>query len=123
VEGGEVLARFAGGYFEGEPALIRKAYPGGGAALYLGSGFSEDGAKLILKKLGFSEPYAEMLSCPEEVELSVREKSGERWVFLLNYSDRQQIIALRRPLRDAMTGETRPAEWALPPYGVAVLKV
>jgi beta-galactosidase len=122
VEGGEALARFTGGYFDGEPALIRKTYPGGGAAYYLGSGFSEDGAKLILKTLGFAEPHADLVACPEEVELSVREKGGARWIFLLNYTASPQEVALKRPLACATTGETLSSLVTLPAYSTLVLR-
>lgn len=122
VEGGEVLARFTGGYYDGEPALIRKAYPTGGAAYYLGSGFSEEGAKLLLKKLGFAEPNASLAICPEAVELSVRVKDGERWLFLLNYSAQPQTVTLAKPLPCATTGETLSGAVTLPAYGTLVLK-
>ena len=122
VEGGEVLARFVGGYYDGEPALIRKAYPTGGAAYYLGSGFSEEGAKQFLKKLGFAEPNANLAACPEAVELSVRVKDGERWLFLLNYSAQPQAVTLAKPLPCATTGETLSGSVTLPAYGTLVLK-
>ena len=122
VEGGEALARFVGGYFDGEPALTRKAYPGGGAAYYLGSGFSEDGAAMLLKKLGFAEPYAALVSCPEAVELSVREKDGRRWLFLLNYTGSDQEVTLRKSLANAVTAETLSGVVTLPPYGTLVLE-
>ncbi len=121
-EGGEVLARFVGGYYDGEPALIRKTYPTGGTAYYLGSGFSEDGAKLLLKKLGFSEPHADLLTCPETVELSVRQKDSARWLFLLNYSAQPQEVTLARPLPCAIIGETLSGTVTLPAYGTLVLK-
>jgi len=122
VEGGEALARFVGGYFDGEPALIKKSYPSGGAAYYLGSGFSEDGAVLLLKKLGFGEPYGELLSCPEAVELSVREKGGERWLFLLNYAAQPQQVEFLKPLVSAITSEILCGAVTMPAYGTLVLK-
>ncbi len=122
VEGGETLARFVGGYFEGAPALIRKSYPSGGAAYYLGSGFSEDGAAMLLKKLGFAEPYESLICCPEAVELSVREQDGARWLFLLNYTGQPQEVTLVRPLPSAVTGETLSGVVTLSPYGTLVLK-
>ena len=123
VEGGEVVARFAGGYFEGAPALVKKAYPGGGAAYYLGSGFGEDCAKLFLESLGFAEPYAGLACCPEGVELSVRAKGSEKWLFLLNYGGQSADVSVKASLTDAVTGETISGSLTLPPYGTKVLKV
>lgn len=122
VEGGEVLARFVGGYFEGAPALIKKAYPGGGAAYYLGSGFGEDCVKMFLEKLGFAEPYAGLVSCPEGVELSARVKGSEKWIFLLNYAGQSAEVSVKASLTDAVTGEAVSGSLTLPPYGVKVLK-
>lgn len=121
--GGEVLASFEGGYFSGAPALIKKAYPGGGAAYYLGSGFGEDMSTLLLEKLGFAEPYAAQAKCPPEVELAVRGKDGARFLFLLNYTAVPQTVTLGAGLRDAETGEEISGALTLPPYGTRVLRI
>ncbi len=120
---GEVLGTFQGGYFDGEAALVRKQYAGGGAAYYLGGGFGEDTARAILDHLGVAEPYASSVRCPKEVELAVREKDGARYCFLLNYSKVEQPVQVGQGVRDAATGEAITADFVLEPYGVRVLTI
>jgi hypothetical protein len=40
----------------------------------------------MMTRLGFAEPFKDLVACPEAVELSVREKDGARWLFLLTTS-------------------------------------
>ncbi|MCL2812433.1 MAG: beta-galactosidase [Clostridia bacterium] len=123
VEGGEALACFTGGYYDGACALAVKRYPGGGAAYYWGGGFGEDTGLLFLRKLGFAQPYADVLDVPKSVELSVREKAGVRYYFLLNYGMEEAAFTLRQELTDGVSGQAVKGKQALEPYGVRVLKM
>ena len=120
-EGTEVLGRFRNAYFEGEPALTRRAYPGGGAAWYLGSGFTPEIALALFRATGTLSPMEGLVRCPEDVELAVREKEGRRWIFLMNYTGEKQEMSVEKPMRDALSGKQTEGRLTLPPYGVAVL--
>ncbi len=121
LEGTKVLARFSGSYYEREPALTLKEYEGGGAAYYLGAGFDTTMAKALLERTGVSTPYGNLLDCPREVELAVRESSDRRWYFLLYYTPQPKTVYLLSPLLDAASGEPVEGGFILPPYGVGVL--
>jgi len=122
VEGGEALAYFAGGYYDGACALTVKRYAGGGAAYYFGGGFAEDTAALFLRKLGFAEPYADVLELPVDVELAVREKAGMRYYFLLNYGGEEAAYHVKHTLVDAVSGDKVEGEQVLGGYDVRVLR-
>lgn len=121
LEGTQVLARFEGAWFDGRPALTRKDYGGGGAAYYLGSGFSAEMAALLLKELGVASPYANEVVCPQPVEIAMRVKDGRRWCILLNYVNSAQACALKGAWT-GLDGKPVKGEVRLDAYGVLVLR-
>ncbi len=121
-DGGEVLAAYQGGYYDGKPALIKKSYVSGGAAYYVGSGFSQELAELFLEKLGISEPYAGDIDCPRQVELAMRVKGEKRYCFLLNFSGEAQPVQIKGKWVDAVSGNPMTGTHDLAPYGVSVLE-
>jgi beta-galactosidase len=121
-DGGEVLATYRGGYYDGKPAITKKSYEGGGAAYYVGSGFSQELTELYLEKLGISEPYAAEINCPRQVELAMRVKDEKRYCFLLNFSGEAQPVLIKGIWRDAVSGASMDGAHNLVPYGVLVLE-
>ena len=121
-EGAEVLAKYAGDYYDGEPALVRNRV-GEGAAYYYGGVFTSEVAAALIERLGLASPVGEWLDLPAPVELCVRENAatGERLVFLLNYSGEPQTITLRNEATDALSGKALRGEVSLAPYDVMVL--
>ncbi len=118
--GGETLARFKGNYYDGKPALVRKAL-GKGEALYFGAGFSAQAAGIFLRKLGAKQPLDDMLALPEGIELVVREQNGKAYAFLLNYLPDAQEFTAKRPAKDVLSGEAVDGKTMLLGYGVMVL--
>ena len=120
-EGTEVMANYEGSYFSGKPALTRKNYAGGGAAWYLGCGFSVELSRQLMKIVGQLSPLAEEIVCPEGVELAIREKNGQRSIFLLNYQDEPQKVKLLKSFRNLLQETIAEKELVLAPYDVVVL--
>ncbi|WP_130838686.1 beta-galactosidase [Lachnoclostridium sp. Marseille-P6806] len=116
-----VLARYTNSYYRGVPALIEKR-TGAGRTLYFGGAFTEETARVFLEKLGVFAPERETVELPECCELAVREKNGEKYYFLLNYSREEARCELKQELRNLYTGERLSGELVLPGYGTAVLK-
>lgn len=121
IEGGQVLARYHGNYFSGQPALMMKQ-TGQGAAYYFGGGFSEQSALMMLHKLQMLHPQ-DWIELPPSLELAIREKQGTRYAFLLNYSASAQPYSLKQPMLDLLSGQTLNGKGSLAPYGVLVLKM
>jgi beta-galactosidase len=120
--GAEALAEYAGGYYTGVPALVRNSV-GDGSAYYYGAVFSAEVADALIPRLGLSSPVGDWLELPRPVELCIREhrETGERLMFLLNYSDAEQTITLHRDALDLLSGQRVRGKVALAPFDVCIL--
>ncbi|MBR6030221.1 MAG: beta-galactosidase [Clostridia bacterium] len=121
-EGTKVLARYASSYYAGAPALTEKLI-GEGRVLHFGAVFSRETARLLLSLCGLNEPFREWISAPEEVELVLRRKGGQRWLIALNYKPQRQICRLEVPCGALLSGESCAGAFTLPPYGVEVFRL
>lgn len=119
--GAKVLATFKGNYYDGAPALTAKGL-GDGTAYYFGAGFSMNTADVFLKKLGFAQPYADIIEMPEMVELAVRIKGGKKYLFVLNYSPSDKEINVKLSMTDLLTQKRISGLTRLEKYGVMVLE-
>ncbi|MBR7015103.1 MAG: beta-galactosidase [Lachnospiraceae bacterium] len=120
--GTEVLAAYGNGYYKGEAALTRHAY-GKGQVLHLGSTFTREGVARILDYAGVLEPFRGIVTAPEDVEVVLREKDGQRFLFVLNFMAEERTITLHKPGTLLYTGETVQGEVTLPAFGTAVYQV
>lgn len=120
--GTEVLAAYGNGYYKGEAALTRHAY-GKGQVLHLGSTFTREGFARILDYAGALEPFREIVTAPEDVEVVLREKDGQRFLFVLNFMAEERTITLHKPGTLLYNGETVQGEVTLPAFGTAVYRV
>ena len=120
--GTEVLAAYGNGYYKGEAALTRHAY-GKGQVLHLGSTFTREGFARILDYAGVLEPFREIVTAPEDVEVVLREKDGQRFLFVLNFMAEERTITLHKTGTLLYTGETVQGEVTLPAFGTAVYRV
>jgi beta-galactosidase len=118
----KVLAKYASGYYAGAPALVRNPV-GDGNAYYYGAVFSVEVAAALIKQLGLAPPLAGFLDVPQPVELCIREdpQTGERLIFLLNYSDTEQTITLHGTAVNVFTGNQLEKSFVLAPFDVYVL--
>ncbi len=120
--GTEVLAAYGNGYYKGEAALTRHA-DGKGQVLHLGSTFTREGFARILDYAGVLEPFRGIVTAPEDVEVVLREKDGQRFLFVLNFMAEERTITLHKPGTLLYTGETVQGEVTLPAFGTAVYRV
>ncbi len=122
LEGAKVLARFGTSYYAGEAALAEHAL-GKGRVLHLGGAFSREAAGMILEYLGLLRPFADIVCAPEEIELIMREKDGNKYLFALNYQSEKKTLTLHRAMQSLFTGEMVQGAIELEPYGVEVYKI
>lgn len=121
INGAKVLATFKGNYYDGSPALVMNKI-GMGSAYYFGAGFSVQTAEAFLKKLGFAEPYSDILELPKEAELAVRSINGKEYLFILNYMGHSVKINIKVPMVNLFTGSTMLGTVILEKYGVIILE-
>jgi len=118
----EVLAEYAGGYYAGSPALVRNVH-GSGSVYYYGAVFTEEAAAALLERLRLTSPAGDWLALPQPVELCIRQhaQTGERVIFLLNYSDQPQTITLHKAATNMLSGQSVQGRLELAPFDVCIL--
>ncbi|MGN0764561.1 MAG: beta-galactosidase trimerization domain-containing protein, partial [Aristaeellaceae bacterium] len=118
--GATVLARYASGYYKGEAALVENRV-GRGRVLHLGACFSRENLTRLLAYVGCLSPWADTLSLPEGVELTVREKDGARYLFLLNYMAHPLEVVFHKPAVSLLTGNKLEGTVTLEAYQAEVV--
>ncbi|MFU0826580.1 MAG: Beta-galactosidase [Lachnoclostridium sp.] len=121
-ESAKVEACYSNSYYKGTPGLISNTY-GKGKVYYFGAAFGEQAAGVFLDKLKLSEPYSDIISVPEDCEIAVRAKQGQKYLFVLNYTKEERNITLHKEVTDLYTGEKQSGVQCLKPYGTRVYKL
>ena len=118
----EVVVEYAGGYYAGAPALVRNRV-GQGSAYYYGAVFNLEAATALIAQLGLTSPVAGWLDLPQPIELCIREDTatGERLIFLLNYSHAAQTITLGKQATNLLTNESIQGSVVLAAFDVCIL--
>lgn len=122
IDGGKVEAVYEDAYYAGTPALISKEN-GRGKAYYFGGAFDEETAEAFLYGLGVAAPYADIIEIPEDCELAVREKTGIKYIFVLNYKKESVKIKLHKELVNMYSGVLESGEIEVLGYGTRVYKL
>lgn len=121
-EGAEVLATYGSEFYAGTPAITANHY-GKGKAYTLcfqgGADFLGDFYQHIVREAGIQNPLG--IDLPKGVSVKARVDGNTTYAFLMNFNMESVDIDLGRPLLDLLTGETLPAAFTMPPYGVYVL--
>ncbi|MBP1153437.1 beta-galactosidase [Paenibacillus sp. PvR098] len=122
LEGAEAIAAFTSDFFSGAPAVTVHHF-GQGRAYYVGTqpdpAFTAHLLAETLRGLGIEPP----LSVPAGVEVTVRYKDGERYMFLLNHRQEHTVISLPEHVHysELITGCSVHGTIALGPNDVAIL--
>ncbi|KRE82440.1 beta-galactosidase [Paenibacillus sp. Soil766] len=116
----DIMAEYASEYYMGMPALSRRTV-GQGQVWYYGAAYNEPVVDAILDEIGLKSPVAEYMDIPSEVELGIRYSQEKAYIFLLNYSDKQVTVNLRKPVVSLFDGSTIENNVTLNPYGVQIL--
>ena len=122
LEGTQVLATYDSSYYAGEAALTEHAV-GKGRVLHLGSAFSRENTKAILRYLGILSPFAELVTADPEIELVMREKEGRKFLFVLNFAAAEKKYSLKKEMRRMYDGAAESGDLVLPPFGTMVYEV
>ena len=118
----KVLARYTSNYYEGKPALMERTV-GMGRVLHFGGTFTRDTVRALLDDAGVLSPYEKQIELPAECELCVREKDGEEYFFILNYSSKNQEICLKKEMTDIDSGGNISGRVMLKGYETKVYKI
>ncbi len=78
---------------------------------------------MFLKKLDAINPYGQIITVPETMEIAVRVKDGKQYLFLLNYSSKVEEITLKQTVKDLYTGQNISGDLMIDGYGTLVLEI
>jgi beta-galactosidase len=121
LEGAEVLASFADGFYAGMPAVTRNVY-GEGVSYYLGTRPEERYVKSLLKGVCEDAGVRPTLEAPPGVDAVRRKIEDASLLFLLNHNDEAVEIPLPNPGRDLLTAAEHDSMLILDPLDVAILQ-
>lgn len=119
-----VLARYAGDYYDGKPALVINER-GNGSVYYYGAAFNQAVAQSLLRFAGIQSPAAGVVSLQRDIELCIRkqERSSDSYWFLLNYAHEPREIECHGIYRDVLTGRQLEGRVTVDPFGVLILEM
>ncbi len=106
----------------GQPALTRHQV-GNGQAWYFASIAVGDVAEGLVELLADQWPVTPLASTHPQVEITIREKSGEAFWFILNHTTETQNVSDLPGGLEMLTEAPVTGSLELDPYGVAVIKV
>lgn len=120
-EKARVLARYSDGPLRGQAALTSHAH-GKGVATYLGTKPDVTTMSRLLHALATEAGVTPPLNTPRGIETMVREGDRQRFLFLLNHSDRKLRMQLGEWAgRDLLSGRRLAGQVAIPSMGVIVI--
>jgi beta-galactosidase len=123
LEGATAEAIFTSDFFAGSPAVTSHTF-GKGKAYYVGTQPEASYIRKLMKTLLIHLAINSPLKAPEGVEVTCREKDGERYVFVLNHLTSRVHIELPEGRHiDLITGSIHEKTLDLPEQGVAILNI
>lgn len=116
----KVMARYGQDFYAGKPAMTMNEY-GLGRAIYIGTMSHQHFYFDLIAWLRQICNLHSLLKVPDTVEVSMRERDGERIFFLLNHQTTPIRIHFYKPMHDFLTGTMFEGKYDLPPHGVLIL--
>ncbi|HZG55613.1 beta-galactosidase [Paenibacillus sp.] len=116
----DVVARYAEDYYAGEAAMTCNAY-GRGKAWYVGTVPEPDAIAKLVHRLAAEADARPILDTPANVEVALRSKEGNEYIFVMNHNPGPCRITLSESYVELIGGERLAGEATLPGYGVWVL--
>lgn len=109
-------------YIKGAPACTENK-AGRGKAVYYGSFFNLDSARLLLRRFAAEQHLQPLLSgVPEKVEVTRRTNGNTNYYFILNHSSEGVPVSPGGGYYDMLAGTDAPSRFVLEPFGYRVLR-
>jgi len=119
-KGCQIIATYAKDFYAGKPAMTMNQF-GNGRAIYFGTVSHQLFYFDLVTWLRNICNLHPLLKVPDTVEVSMREKEGQRIYFLLNHQNSPVRLHFYKPMHDFLTGKKFTGSYDLPPHGVLVL--
>lgn len=122
LRGAEPIAWYDNDFYEGVPAVTVNKF-GEGEVYYVGTWPEPSYFYQLFEGILKEKDLAPKIQAPEGVELSIRTKGEQNFLFLINLTNEQREITLDVPYRDLLTSERLDQKLTLPALGVDILTV
>jgi beta-galactosidase len=119
-KGCNVLGTYSKDFYAGKPAMTINQF-GEGKAVYLGTMSHQHFYNDLVTWLRNLCNLHPLLKVPDTIEVSMREKDGQRIYFLLNHQNTPVRLHFYKPMHDFLSGNNFTGSYDLPPHGVLVL--
>ncbi|WP_187768029.1 beta-galactosidase, partial [Paenibacillus sp. PL91] len=120
LRGAEPIAWYDNDFYEGVPAVTVNKL-GEGEVYYIGTWPEPSYFYHLFEGILKEKDLAPKLQLPEGVELSIRTKGEECFLFLINLTNEQREVTLDVPYRSLLTNERSEQKMTLPALGVDIL--
>ncbi|WP_336780029.1 beta-galactosidase [Paenibacillus illinoisensis] len=118
----QVVAEYASEYYAGSAAMTRRAV-GQGEVWYYGAAYNEPIVDALMDEIGLSSPVDDLIEVPSEVEIGIRSAKNKTYLFLLNYSEQEVSIKLKKETKELLTGTSYMNEIKMSAYGVFIFEI
>ena len=122
LEDTKTLAVYGNSYYKGNAAITCHAV-GKGQVLHFGATFNKENTEALFDYLKIKEPFEEYIDTPETAEVIMREKEGEKYIFVLNYEAEKIEYTLKKPMIALYDKSEKEGKCILSQFGTAVYKV
>ncbi|MET1167586.1 beta-galactosidase trimerization domain-containing protein, partial [Bacillus velezensis] len=122
LRGAEPIAWYDNDFYEGVPAVTVNKF-GEGEVYYVGTWPEPSYFYQLFEGILKEKDLAPKIQLPEGVELSIRTKGEQNFLFLSNLTNEQREITLDVPYRSLLTSERLDQKLTLPALGVDILTV
>lgn len=107
-ESAVALTSYEKDFYRGMPVITENSY-GNGKAFYMATGSSDEFYIDWLGKICHGLGIEELTSADNELEITVREKADQRFIFILNHSNETRSFTLNKKGSELLTGTETPA--------------
>lgn len=121
-EGAEPIAFYGSNFYEETPAITVNAF-GKGKTYYFGTKPSPEALTLLLEKIVLEASVEPVIDEKTELEVVMREKSGKRYYFVINFKNNELMLPKRFVgQKNLLNGEILSADTVLKQYDVLIIR-
>jgi beta-galactosidase len=122
-EGAEVLTTYEEDFYAGMPVLTKNRF-GNGDAYYVAVRSDAKFYAKLVKQVCESHGINPVLATPDGVEVTLRKKENEQFMFVLNHNSEPKTVTLKKQGTDLLAGVSceAGADFTLEGYGVAIIR-
>jgi beta-galactosidase len=116
----QVLAKYGKKFYAGKAAVTMNRV-GNGRVIYVGTHLARDFANALAASVLAQHQISPPFPVPDQVDVASREKDGKKIIFMMNFSNSAQSVALRRAYRNVLAGREVSGSVVIPARDLVIL--